>query len=417
LIEAVMLVTLGFLCATLLALAAVPALARRAERLARKRAEAAFPLSLAEIAADRDHLRAELALRVRAVEQQADRGFAAKAGAMQEIGRRDMTIAQLERDLRAREARIADLDGALAATRTDLGATRETLAGEVAAHAQTTATLEKRVADLAALEQNLSETRTALTGTGSDLAARNSELADERATLGRVQSLLAARETDLASQRSENDALRVTQVENRTQILVLEGKRDDLAGRLGVTETGLAQSQAALKAMTVDRDSERLRADALNARAAQAEAGLAAAAAASVEAAAEATRIRLRLEQEAEAHRGAIASRETVEASLAEAQAAALSQRRKRDEEAVTMRDDVREREQRLEVLHAEIQTLQGALTQARTDRLRLKRELAQAGKAATAGQSDVGNAALRQEIVKIAERLMSMPPNREAAE
>jgi uncharacterized protein YlxW (UPF0749 family) len=106
-----------------------------------------------------------------------------------------------------------------------------------------------------------------------------------------------------------------------------------------------------------------------------------------------------------------------VEASLAEAQAAARSQRRKRDEEAVTMRGDVREREQRLEVLHAEIQTLQGALTQARTDRLRLKRELAQAGKAATAGQSDVGNAALRQEIVKIAERLMSMPPNREAAE
>jgi hypothetical protein len=92
LIEAVMLVTLGFLCATLLALAAVPALARRADRLARKRAEAAFPLSLAEIAADRDHLRAELALRI------ARRGAAGRArlrgqgGAMQEIGRRDMTI-------------------------------------------------------------------------------------------------------------------------------------------------------------------------------------------------------------------------------------------------------------------------------------------------------------------------------------
>ena len=75
-----MLVTLGFLCATLLALAAVPALARRAERLARKRAEAAFPLSLAEIAADRDHLRAELALRARTLEHQDELGFAAKAG-------------------------------------------------------------------------------------------------------------------------------------------------------------------------------------------------------------------------------------------------------------------------------------------------------------------------------------------------
>ena len=100
-----MLFALGFLCAALLALAAVPALARRADRLARKRAEAAFPLSLAEIAADRDHLRAELALRMRSAEQDAERGFAAKAGAMQELGRRDMTIGRLERELGERDTR------------------------------------------------------------------------------------------------------------------------------------------------------------------------------------------------------------------------------------------------------------------------------------------------------------------------
>ncbi len=91
-----MLFALGFLCAALLALAAVPALSRRADRLARKRAEAAFPLSLAEIAADRDHLRAELAVKMRSAEQEAEKGFAARAGAMQEIGRRDMDIGQLQ---------------------------------------------------------------------------------------------------------------------------------------------------------------------------------------------------------------------------------------------------------------------------------------------------------------------------------
>ncbi len=64
--------------------------------LARKRAEAAFPLSLAEIAADRDHLRAELAVRMRSVEQEAERGFAAKAGAMQDIGRRDIVDIGME---------------------------------------------------------------------------------------------------------------------------------------------------------------------------------------------------------------------------------------------------------------------------------------------------------------------------------
>src|SRR5690242_8396170 len=112
-----MLFALGFLCASLLALAAVPALSRRADRLARKRAEAAFPLSLAEIAADRDHLRAELAVRMRAVEQEAKRGFAAKAGAMQEIGQRDMTIGRLERERGEQDQRIGTLEGELASTR------------------------------------------------------------------------------------------------------------------------------------------------------------------------------------------------------------------------------------------------------------------------------------------------------------
>src|SRR6478736_6745316 len=119
-----MLFALGFLCAALMALAAVPALARRADRLARKRAEAAFPLSLAEIAADRDHLRAELALRMRSVEQDAERGFAAKAEALQELGRRDMTIGRLQRELGERDVRIEELTTTLKTTQGTLDETR-----------------------------------------------------------------------------------------------------------------------------------------------------------------------------------------------------------------------------------------------------------------------------------------------------
>ena len=197
-----MLFALGFLCAALLALAAVPALARRADRLARKRAEAAFPLSLAEIAADRDHLRADLALRMRSAEQEAERGFAAKAGAMQELGRRDMTIGRLERELGERDGRIGELDADLTTTRTELADMQAALASERAGHAETAATLEKRVTDLASLERNLEETRAALTGTGADLVARSGELDRERETVGRIETLLADRERELAESRS-----------------------------------------------------------------------------------------------------------------------------------------------------------------------------------------------------------------------
>ncbi|MDR6869853.1 chromosome segregation ATPase [Bosea sp. BE125] len=417
-IEAVMLVMLGFLSATLLALAAVPALARRADRLARKRAEAAFPLSLAEIAADRDHLRAELALRARGLEQQAERGFAAKAAAMQDIGRRDMTIGQLERDLRAGQARIADLEADLTATRGKLAETQGGLAAETASHAETGKLLDKRVEDLAVLERSLAEARMALTGTSADLSARAAELEQERATLGRVQALLSERDAELAALRAQSDVLQASQLKHRTQILVLEGQSVDLSSRLAAAEQGLAVARIALSAMTVDRDSERLRADALSARAAQAEAGLAAADAASAAATVETRRIQGLLKQEAEALASQMQAREAAEQAAEEMKATKLGADHKLRQENEAMREHLREREQRLETLHAEIQTLQGALMQARAERGVPQREDAKlAVPVSSAAVPASGKTALRRDMMKVTGRLKTGRPKQEAAE
>lgn len=413
-----MLVMLGFLSATLLALAAVPALARRADRLARKRAEAAFPLSLAEIAADRDHLRAELALRARGLEQQAERGFAAKAAAMQDIGRRDMRISQLERDLRAGEARIADLDADLTATRGKLVETQARLAAESASHVETGQLLDKRVADLAVLERSLAEARMALTGTSADLSARAAELDQERATLGRVQALLSERDAELAALRAQSDVMQASQLKHQTQMLVLEGQSFELSSRLAAAEHGLAVTKTALSAMTVDRDSERLRADTLSTRAAQAEAGLAAADAASAVAAAEIRRFQSLLKQEAEALALEIQAREAAERLAEEIKAARLGAEHKLKQENEALRGYLREREERLETLHAEIQTLQGALVQARTERDVPKRDdVKPAVPVTSAAVPASGKTALRRDIMKASERLKTGRPKQEAAE
>ena len=325
-----MLVTLGFLSATLMALAAVPALSRRADRLARRRAEAAFPLSLAEIAADRDHLRAELAVRERALEQQAERGFQAKAAAMQEAGRRDMDNAALQRAIAGHLVAIAALEADLTDTRATLAATRESLAAEEAAHRETAATLASRLTALAEVEQALADARAMLKRLGADLAARDNELAALRETLQREQETLSGRDGELAALRSEADGVRVALVDGRTQLLVLEAKRDELV-------LALTASKAALDA-----------------------------------------------------------------------------ERAARQEEEAAMHEQIRERDERLEVLHAEIQTLQGALAQSREDRLELKREMRQAQ---AAGPDHVGQAALRAEISRVAEQLMALPRRQEAAE
>ena len=68
-VETVMIFALGFLAATLIALLIVPALNARAERLARRRAEAMFPLSISELTAEKDHLRAEFAVLQRRIER------------------------------------------------------------------------------------------------------------------------------------------------------------------------------------------------------------------------------------------------------------------------------------------------------------------------------------------------------------
>ena len=67
-IESIMYFGIGFLVATLLGLLFIPLVHNRAARLTTKRLEASTPLSMAEIRADRDHLRAEFAMSNRRLE-------------------------------------------------------------------------------------------------------------------------------------------------------------------------------------------------------------------------------------------------------------------------------------------------------------------------------------------------------------
>ena len=67
-IEPIMYFGIGFLVATLLGLVVIPLVHGRAVRLTMRRLEAATPLSMAEIQADKDQLRAEFAMSTRRLE-------------------------------------------------------------------------------------------------------------------------------------------------------------------------------------------------------------------------------------------------------------------------------------------------------------------------------------------------------------
>ena len=71
-IEQIMYFGLGFFAASLLALIIVPFVHGRAARLTMRRLDASTPLSLAEMQADKDQLRAEFAMSTRRLEMSID---------------------------------------------------------------------------------------------------------------------------------------------------------------------------------------------------------------------------------------------------------------------------------------------------------------------------------------------------------
>lgn len=147
-IETVLFFALGFLLASLCALLMLPVVNRRAARLARRRVDAMLPMSVAEIAAERDALRAEFAVSQRRLERTVERVKAKRHADMEAIGARTVEIAALTRTVSTRDAslaerlaeieaataRIAELDRELEGARTEGAAGLATLHALEAAH-------------------------------------------------------------------------------------------------------------------------------------------------------------------------------------------------------------------------------------------------------------------------------------------
>src|SRR3982074_108503 len=98
-IEPIMYLAIGFLVSMLFGLMIVPLVHNRAVRLTTKRLEASTPLSMAEIQADKDQLRAEFAMSTRRLELAVQGMKARTTSQLAELSKKGDTINRLKIEL------------------------------------------------------------------------------------------------------------------------------------------------------------------------------------------------------------------------------------------------------------------------------------------------------------------------------
>jgi chromosome segregation ATPase len=156
-IESIMYFGIGFLVATLLGLLFVPLVHNRAVRLTTKRLEASTPLSMVEIRADKDHLRAEFAMSTRRLEMTIE-GLKTKTSTqLAQLGKKTDAINQLKKELTEKKVTTVALEARDKKLRDQLRAAEEELRMKSSALLEADRQLADNQAELASMWDKLGE--------------------------------------------------------------------------------------------------------------------------------------------------------------------------------------------------------------------------------------------------------------------
>ncbi|WP_052954601.1 hypothetical protein [Microvirga vignae] len=258
-VETIMIFALGFVAATLIALLIIPAVNARAQRLARRRAEALFPMSISELTAEKDHLRAEFAVLQRKIERKAEEALAAKHQSMEELGRRAVRIEALESTLSERDKVIAELERTLAETQTRLAAFEDELG-------QTKTYLASARETLAALENahratlnELSNTRMELDLAQNDRSRTKTELLHTQEKLARLEADHADTDQRLTAALSDIDAKRIAISDLETRLMTQTARGNDFERAVNERHSELSDERKRLTELAKDLAAEQER--------------------------------------------------------------------------------------------------------------------------------------------------------------
>src|SRR6202008_2447013 len=236
----------------------------RAVRLTTRRLEAATPLSMAEIQADKDQLRAEFAMSARRLEMSVEQLKNRTTSQLADLGKKTDAINRMKIELGEKNATIFALEAREKAVKEQLRATEEEFAIKTESLRNAEKALSDKHGELAKINTELSDRSMMAESRQIELVAVRTQIVElerrvgeaekdftatqARLTQERGESETATRELSEARGRVENLSQRVTDLDRQLIVQVKEaellGNRvSDLEGRLSTQGKLLAERE------------------------------------------------------------------------------------------------------------------------------------------------------------------------------
>src|SRR5499427_1635284 len=231
-IEPIMYLAIGFLISMLCGLMIVPLVHNRAVRLTTRRLEAATPLSMAEIQADKDQLRAEFAMSARRLEMNVEQLKNRTTSQLAELGKKTDAINRMKIELGEKNATIFALEAREKAMKDQLRATEEEFSAKTDALRGAEQALMDKQGELARINTELSDRSIMADSRQVELVSVRSQIEELKHRVGDAEREFAATQARLALEKNESETATRELGEARGRVENLSQRVTDLDRQL-----------------------------------------------------------------------------------------------------------------------------------------------------------------------------------------
>jgi chromosome segregation ATPase len=236
-IEPVMYFGIGFLVAALFGLLFVPLVHNRAVRLTMRRLEAATPLSIAEIRADKDQLRAEFAMSTRRLEMSVAQMKTKTTSQLAELGKKTDAINQLKKELGEKSATIFALEARDKTLRDQLRATEEEFQIKGSSLREAERTLADKESELVKLVAELGDHSITADSQRVELAALRTQVEAMKVSVSDYERTVKDVELRLVREREDSSTASANLAEARDKLGNLGARTTELERQLLIQTT------------------------------------------------------------------------------------------------------------------------------------------------------------------------------------